>query len=242
MKIGILVTDRVRSELVQEHGEYSDMFGRLLARADPEAEFENYDVERGPLPGSAAGRSDDCDGYLVTGSRYSVYDDLDWIVRLEGFLRRLIEDHRPLFAVCFGHQLVAQALGGSVEKAGRGWTLGLQTTSIASPFPWADSATSRLNLIHSHQDQVVGLPEGAVLVGSNDACPISMYRIGGHVMSCQGHPEFSPDYARQLYDARRELFGEELWHEARESLDGRSDEKLVARWAMDFFSAGGRPR
>ena len=238
MRIGILAADRVRPELVPAHGEYADMFGRLLAKAEPEAEFPGYDVDLGRFPE----RPEECDGYVITGSRYSVYDDLDWLAGLRGFVARLAEQRRPLFAVCFGHQLVADALGGKVEKAGRGWTLGVRTSEIDSPFPWADPAAKELTLIHSHQDQVLGLPEGAELVGSNDACPISLYRIGSHVMSCQGHPEFSRDFATELYDARREMFGDELWRQARDSLDGRTDEELVARWALDFFSAADRPQ
>ena len=238
MKIGILVTDDVLPELAPRYGEYADMFTRVLAAADPGLAFASYQVHRGHYPGAPG----DCDGYLITGSRHSVYEALGWIASLERFVLELIDARRPLFAGCFGHQLVAHALGGEVAKAERGWTLGVRTTSICSPFPWADPAVEELNLIHSHKDQVVRLPEGAVLVGTNDACPFSMYRIGGHVMSCQGHPEFSRDYARELYDARREVFGEELWREARASLDGRTDEDLLARWALDFFSAGGRPR
>lgn len=238
MKIGILVADRVRAELVARHGEYSDMFAGLLAEAGPEAEYPSYDVDLGRLPE----RLDDCDGYVITGSRYSVYDKLGWLDEFKAFVRGLLEERRPLLAVCFGHQLVADLLGGRVEPAARGWTLGVRRTRIEDGFPWTGAGTDSLRLIHSHQDQVLDLPEGAELVGTNDACPVSMYRVGSHVMSCQGHPEFSRDYATELYDARREIFGDELWRQARGSLDEPTDEELLARWALDFFSAGGRPR
>lgn len=240
MKIGILLADHVNPELAARHGQYDGMFGRLLRAADPALVLASYNVEQSHYPASL----DECDGYLITGSRHSVYDGLGWITRLERFVVELARQRRPLFAVCFGHQLVARALGGQAKRAPGGWTLGVQTTTIGSPFPWvtATTATTALSLVHSHQDQVTRLPADAVLVGSNQVCPISMYRIGNHVMSCQGHPEFSHDYARDLYDSRRTIFGDDLWREARGSLAGDTDEALVAAWALNFFSEAGRPR
>lgn len=230
MRIGILKADSVLPHLTR-FGQYTDMFPETLRHADPDLEFAAWDVERQEYPDEV----DTCDGYLITGSRHSVYDPLPWIPPLEDFVRRLHERRKKLLAVCFGHQLVARALGGRTEPADRGWTIGVQRAEIQVPYPWAPHDRCTTRLIHSHKDQVTRLPEGAELVGGNDACPIGLYRIGDHIMSVQAHPEFSPEYARALYEARREAFGEELYARAVRSLDGGTDRIEFAAWISAFY-------
>ena len=230
MRIGILKADSVLPSL-SHFGQYTDMFPDILRRADSGLEFAAYDVEAGAYPDAP----DACDGYLITGSRHSVYDPLPWIPPLEDFVRTLHTRRTKLLAVCFGHQLVARALGGKTEPADRGWTIGVQRARIDTPFPWAPSDATETRLIHSHKDQVSVLPSEAEHVGGNDACPIGLYRIGSHIMSVQAHPEFSPEYARALYEVRREAFGEELYREAVASLDDGTDREAFAGWVSSFF-------
>jgi GMP synthase (glutamine-hydrolysing) len=207
------------------------MFPAVLRRADPDLRFVSYDVEHGESPE----RIDACDGYVITGSRQSVYDDLPWIRALEELTVRLVESRTKLVAVCFGHQLVAHALGGRTAPAERGWTTGVQRCRIDTPFPWAGSTASEVRLIHSHKDQVLELPTGAERIGGNEACPNAFYRIDRHVMSCQGHPEFSNAYARALYQARRETLGEAEYARADASLVEATDRLEVARWISSFL-------
>ncbi len=231
LRIGILRADAVLPELAVDFGEYPEMFAALLAEVDPELAFAQFDVENGPVPGSPL----ECDGWLITGSRRSVYDDLPWISRLSDFVGEMVELRRPLFAVCFGHQLVAQALGGLTERSSLGWTVGTQVHTIEEPFPWALTGPREIRLLHSHRDQVARLPPGAKRVGGSASCSLGFYRIGDHVMSCQGHPEFSTEYARALYDLRRDALGEEVWQRAEASLAEPNDRLEVARWASRFF-------
>jgi GMP synthase-like glutamine amidotransferase len=86
VKIGILKTDTVRPEWVPDFGEYPDMFVALLGRADPQLQFQTYDVESGEYPADI----DEVDAYLITGSKSSVYDDQPWIPPLMEFVR---EEH-----------------------------------------------------------------------------------------------------------------------------------------------------
>ena len=230
MRIGILKADSVLPEL-NHFGEYTDMFPAALGAADPGLSFAGFDVEHGEYPPAP----DACDGYLITGSRHSVYDPLPWIAPLEDFVRQLVERRTKLVGVCFGHQLIARALGGRTEPASRGWTAGVQEHQIDRPFPWASKSQEQMRLIHCHKDQVTTLPAGAERIGGNDACPIALYRIGTHVMSVQAHPEFSLDYARALYTNRREGFGEDVYREAVTSLDGANDQDAVATWISEFF-------
>ncbi|MFN3238443.1 MAG: glutamine amidotransferase-related protein [Pseudomonadales bacterium] len=129
MKIGILKADSVLEQFQPEHGDYPDMFVRRLGDNAPESvEFATYDVEHGVYPN----HMDDCDGYVITGSKKSVYDDEDWIRALEAYVVELHEHLKPLIGICFGHQLVAQALGGKTEAAAVGWGVGVHESTIHS--------------------------------------------------------------------------------------------------------------
>ena len=230
MRIGILKTDDVLPQLAANHGEYDGMFTRLLAAADADLEFATFDTRASSLPAL-----DDCDGWLVTGSRLSVYDDVEWIGRLGAFVRDAVAAERKLVGVCFGHQLVAHALDGKVEAAAEGWTVGVQELRMAESFPWAPGADPSVRLIHSHRDQVTRLPTGAVAVGGNARCPVALYRLGETVMCVQGHAEFTGDYARSLYAVRRADLGAETCDRAVDTLDGGDDSARVGSWIAAFF-------
>jgi GMP synthase-like glutamine amidotransferase len=230
VRLGILKADAVLPELATRFGEYPDMFERVLSAADPSLRYQVYDVEHGPLPDSL----DACDGWLVTGSRRSVYEPVPWIERLGELVKALVAQRRKLVAVCFGHQMVAHVLGGKTERAGHGWTVGVQQHRIDAPFPW-DPDAEKVRMIHTHRDQVMALPPGAVRVGGNELVPNGLYRIGDHVMSFQGHPEFDPGYARALYDGRRALLGEETYGRAVESLAGPEDSAALSKAVVAFL-------
>lgn len=237
MRLGILKADAVLPDLAARFGEYPDMFARVLSAADPSLSYQVFDVEHGPLPASL----DACDGWLITGSRRSVYEPVPWIERLGELVRELVAQKRKLVAVCFGHQLVAHVLGGKTERAPHGWTVGVQEHRIDAPYPWAAPGADTIRMIHTHQDQAVVLPPGAVRVGGNELVPNALFRIGDHVMAFQGHPEFDPGYARALYDGRRAVLGEETWGRAVESLAAPTDAAALAD-AVAAFLRGDRPR
>jgi GMP synthase-like glutamine amidotransferase len=232
MRLGILKTDAVRPELVPEYGEYPDMFIRLLGRLDPSLEFEVYDVEQGEYPADI----DEVDAYLITGSKSSVYEDKPWIRELEAFVRKLHERRKKLVGICFGHQLVAQALGGRTEKSDRGWGVGLHGYRFASSPQWHDGETPDFRVLVSHQDQVTApAPESEVLAGS-DFCENAVCQIGEHILTFQGHPEFVPGYSRAIMDSRRAILGEETYRTGMASLEGASAESdRIGRWILRFL-------
>ncbi len=235
MRIGILQADTVSPALASRHGDYPEMFRRLLV--DPQARREDL-----PLPEFAvidAGRSDfpdpsDCDAYLVTGSRHSVYDDVPWIPRLAEFVAAALARRRRVVGICFGHQLIAHFFGGRTSAAANGWGVGVHTAEIVHTEPWMDPPARRLRLLVSHQDQVVQLPAGARLFAVSDHCPIAGF-VMDDAMTLQGHPEFTPAYAGDLMDARRQAVGEALYLQARRSLDQDTDAPLAARWMLRFL-------
>ena len=221
MRIGLLECDHVDDRWRGIDGDYSDMFAALL-----DVELVHYDAINGVLPA----RPDECDGWLATGSRFSVYDDTEWIARLQSFVRDIHAASAPYVGICFGHQLLAHSIGGRTEKANVGWGVGAIDT-------WMEQTQSDALLLYMHQDQVVALPDGAVVLGRTDHCPIAMVQVGP-MLGIQAHPEFSPAYVDALLDARAERIGPDLTARAKASLDRVGDAKdaqLVGRWIVEFF-------
>lgn len=234
VKLGILKTDAVRPEWVPRFGEYPDMFIALLSQVDPELEFDVYDVEQGQYPADIH----DADAYLVTGSKSSVYENKPWIEDMLEFVRVLQGQRKKLVGICFGHQLVAQALGGKVEKSGKGWGVGLHTHRFNTVPSWHDGKDRDLDILVSHQDQVVEVAEGAVVLAGSGFCENAVCQIGDHVITFQGHPEFTPDYAREIMKFRKEGIGDETYREGMTSLHGNHQGLRVAAWIVNFLRTG----
>ena len=233
MKLGILKADTVRPEWVAEFGEYPDMFERLLGGRDPDLAFVTYDVERGEYPGAI----DAVDAYLITGSKSSVYDDQPWIAALMQFVRELHRRRKTLVGICFGHQLVAQALGGSVGKSPRGWGVGLHTHRFAHCPPWHDQGDPAFEVLVSHQDQVQCNAPGAQVLAGSEFCPSAVCQFGEHILTFQGHPEFVRGYAREIMQLRRAVIGEQAYAQGMASLAGEPQSERVARWILRFLRA-----
>jgi GMP synthase-like glutamine amidotransferase len=224
MKLGLLVCDHVNPEFRVISGDYDDMFRRLFA-GHPEVEVVTYDVIDGVLPEDPG----ECDLWLTTGSRHSVNDDFEWIRRLEGFVRSIAANEVPFVGVCFGHQLLAKALGGSVVKAANGWGVGLKTSEMDPEAGLGES----IDLLYSHQDQVASLPDGAEVLGWTSDCPVSLFSVGGNMVGIQGHPEFDPEYSRALMKARRGgVIPEEVVDAGLETLGPMPDSNRVAEWII----------
>lgn len=232
MRVGILQCDSVAADLEPDFGDYPDMFRRLLGAVDASLSFRTYDLTAGDLPSDLR----ECEGWLFTGSKWSVYDDEPWIRQAEALARRLHETRRPAVGICFGHQLIAQALGGRVEK--RGWGIGVHTVYVAGPRrPWMQPPADKLAMMVSHQDQVVELPAEMQRLAGHAFCPNDMTQIGEHILTIQGHPEISREYCAALIRRRRQLLGEQTYANALRSLSRPTDERTVARWILNFLRA-----
>ena len=224
LRLGLLVCDHVRERHIDISGDYEHHFRALFA-GHPEVDLRIYDVVNGELP-SAPG---ECDGWITTGSRHSVNDDLGWIRDLEAFVRDVADAGVPFVGVCFGHQLIARALGGSVVQSDRGWGVGVKEVHTAN---------GSFNVINMHRDQVATLPAGAEVLGWNDHCPISAMVVGDVFLGIQGHPEMPENYTRTLLHERRgETIPAEVADEGLESLSLASDSTELADWIVDFVTA-----
>lgn len=237
MKLAILETGLPPEGLDAEHGSYPDMFRAMLAPLMPGLETVDYRV----CDGAGLPRPDDFDGFLVTGSPAGVYEDHDWIAPLEDFIRAVHAAKRPMVGICFGHQVIASALGGRVEKSTKGWGAGVHTYEVVGEAVFmAADRPARLACAVSHQDQVVEPPAGARRIAGSPFCPYGIleYR-DGPALSIQAHPEFTHDFARALMDLRSDRIPQEVRALAGPSLSNGSDRGLLARWIARFYSAAG---
>ena len=210
------------------------MFLNFLKSALPGQKVKTYLVALGELPSSVS----ECDGWIISGSPKGVYDNDPWIAALGGFVQEIARKKKPLIGVCFGHQLVAHFLGGRTEKSPKGWGVGVRKFDLIAHKPWMKPALSECSLIFSHQDQVVALPKGAELLGKDDFCPYPIYSIENHVFCFQGHPEFTPEFAKGRLDARVKLIGQETYDRAVESLNSKTKANDVGQWMRNFFLLG----
>lgn len=231
MNIGLLECDHVLERFRPIAGDYQDMFAALFKQSS--LQFKPFDVCNGEFPPSP----DDCDAYLCTGSRYSVYDDVDWIHTLKNFVRQWREAGKPFVGICFGHQMLAEAFGGKVGRSDQGWGVGIHSIAITQNEAWMQPQESTCNLQFMHQDQVQQLPEDSVLLGHSAHCPTAMFRVGERMLGIQGHPEFPKAYSEALLLDRIDRIGAEVVLKALGSLDRATDEELTAEWIAKFLSA-----
>ncbi|WP_227285044.1 type 1 glutamine amidotransferase [Boseongicola sp. H5] len=175
MILGILQTGHASDEIRQTHGDFDSMFRRLLDGHG--FDFRVFNVVDMEFPDGPAA----ADAWLVTGSKHGAYEDHPWIPPLEELIRAIREAERPMVGICFGHQIIAQALGGRVEKFSGGWSVGRQGYRIGGK-------TYHLNAWH--QDQVVDLPAGAEVLGQSDFCANAVLAYGSRILTVQPHPEF----------------------------------------------------
>lgn len=221
MKIGILQTGHAPDALRPDHGDYPDLFQRLLAGHG--FAYQTWAVVDGDFPTGPQ----DADGWLITGSRFGAYEDHPWIAPLEALIRAIHAADVPLVGICFGHQIIAQALGGKVEKFPGGWSVGRNEYDF-------DGDIVALNAWH--QDQVTVRPEGAKVCASSDFCANAALVYGDRIFTVQAHPEFSKPFLADMIEKRgRGLVPDLLLDAAKARLAAPLDDVRLAHRIATFF-------
>lgn len=227
-RIAILETGAPPAPLCDRFGDYPSMLAKMLG---PGFDVEVFDVQAGGLPVAA-----DFDGAMITGSPAGVYDGDPWIGDLLDWIRDA-RGRTRLVGICFGHQAMAQALGGQVEKSGRGWGVGLHTYRVMSVEPWMGAGPPTIAIPVSHQDQVVTLPPEARVILRSDFTPYAGLAWEDTAVSFQCHPEFAPAYAAALVEARRgSRLSEDLADTAIASLEQPNNRALLGSSIARFLA------
>ena len=258
MKLGILICDHVQEQLQAEFGDYQTMFkdvfskiNQAVCRPDsltdslvnsltnnpatyPPITLNFFSVVDGEFPENI----DVCDAYITTGSKYSINDDNPWIQQLIEFVKTLYSAKKGFVGICFGHQLIAKALGGKVIHSTKGWGIGIAESQVIKQQKWMKPYQASLNLIVSHQDQVIDLPtlsKNTEVLLTNDFCPNSMIQVDQHFLGLQGYPEFSAAYSFALMESRKDHIPKQCFNEGKKSLVHKADDLLVIQWIINFL-------
>jgi GMP synthase-like glutamine amidotransferase len=233
-RITIIETGRVPQTHRTRHGSFPDMFTHMVRAADPAATTDIVSIPDGePLPDPRS-----LDAILITGAAAGVYDGLDWIAPLEDFVRRAHANGTPMVGVCFGHQLIAQALGGTVRKSDKGWGIGRHVYQVSPDNGVIDG--ERLAIACSHQDQVIEAPRDAKTFLSSDFTPhAGLLYAGGTTLSVQPHPEFDAGFAEVCCDLRQGKAPDDVVAAARASLAEPLDSARLGEAITRFLTRRG---
>ncbi len=226
MNVGILETGHPPGDLAERFGDYPAMFAALLA---PGFTVTAYDVTKGEWPETPEAHP----AYVVTGSPAGVYEDHAWIAPLKEFLHAA-KGKAKLVGICFGHQIMAEAFGGKVEKAPGGWGIGLHSYHVHERAPWMDDAGD-FAIPVSHQDQIVVQPPASRNLAGSDFNRFGLIAYQDQpAISFQCHPEFDPEFAKALIETRRDRLDQA--DAAIATLEQPNDRVRVGGWIRAFLA------
>ncbi len=232
MKIGIIHTYLPGQDACGITQNHTDRIKDFLLEYRSDFTFEVYEATLGQLPKSVS----ECDAYVVSGSKFGVYEEHAWIPALITFLRSVNEAKHKLAGICFGHQIIAKAMGGSVSYGNTGYMLGIYEAYLHIPEyaerltkNWLSPNTLEHFYIHyAHQDYVTDLPHGAVNIITSPHCKNAGFIIGEHILTIQGHPEYTNEYVEKVF----EVFGDRLPEETLSNGQKTLSEKAANRDAL----------
>ncbi|MDZ4395093.1 type 1 glutamine amidotransferase [Cypionkella sp.] len=222
MHIAVLVANTDESDFAQRHPKDGAKFAGLLQGLRPDWQVNSFSVKDGEFPAEAAR----FDGWIITGSPASVHDSDAWVRRLLGLIRQIVARREPLFGACFGHQAIAVALGGVVGDNPGGWVFGAVDTVMEG---------AEIRLYAAHREQVLVVPERAVVLGGNAECAVGSFAIGQSVLTTQYHPEMTQGFMTALVAEYADKLPAEVAARARESLAVAADRDVIAARMVRFF-------
>lgn len=236
MHLGVLQTGRIPEPMTGRHHEYPEMFAEMYQAAAPDMQVTGYAVLDGEFPDSPT----ECDAWLVTGSKYGVYDDEPWIETLKDFLRAARAAQVPMIGICFGHQVMAEAFGGRAEKYHDGWGCGVHDYKMVRTPKWLSDTRPEFAMHAMHQDQVTELAADATVLATSEFCQNAMLTYGDpeapDAISIQPHPEFAVDFAREIVEVRAgEVIPPERSAPALESFGRHVDGDAFVEWSLTYL-------
>ena len=199
MKLGILAAGITPDELLGEFGSFADMFMKLFNQAECFFEYEVFAVRDGSFPSSV----DQCDGWIITGSKCGVNQNLPWMRTLKQLILDVYAAKIPMTGICFGHQIIADAFGGKVDTYNGGWGIGLHSYTFIGEHEFLIDAPADFTINAMHQDQVISKPDNAKLFATSDFCTYAGLIYDNCIITFQAHPEFNVAFEESFIELRK---------------------------------------
>lgn len=232
IKLGILQTNHDKSvEVGDAFPDDAHRFRDLFDRQEDRFQYRVYMTIGGEVPQNL----DEQDAFMITGSPLSVLDKHVFTDDLMDFIRRCDAAEKPLLGACFGHQAVALALGGKVERSDAGYNVGIEETAFHTCKDWMTPARDTLPMYVFHEDQVSELPEGCTLLGSSEKCKNASFSKGDHIFTTQAHPEFSHDFMSCVLRFTEDKMPDDAVKAAWTSMNAGQEGHVFATWSTNFF-------
>ncbi|KIC26240.1 type 1 glutamine amidotransferase [Leisingera sp. ANG-M6] len=236
MHLAILMTNTDESEFAQRHPKDGEKFTDLIRMARPGWRTSVFAVKDAEFPQDLFA----FDGAMITGSPASVRSGAPWVTQLLTLIRTAHARKFPLFGACFGHQAIAQALGGSLDRNPDGWVHGLTRNHLLHHPDWAIPLPDEVKLYGSHCECVSTLPGGASPLSESGGMNTG-FTLGRHIFTTQHHPEMTHSFILALSDEMRDTLGPAGFARALESLAEQSDQQAFAETLARFFEQAAQP-
>ncbi|KAJ5198529.1 uncharacterized protein N7498_007646 [Penicillium cinerascens] len=240
LRIAVLECDTPIPPVQAKFGTYGDIFERLLKKgleasnSTASIEVSKWHVVENPIYPNP----NECDAYLLTGSKHDAFGDDCWILTLTEYIRDVLKAHKkPVVGICFGHQVLARALGARVGR-GDGWEISPSEISLTDAGKKL-FGQDQLHLHQMHRDIVYEVPAGCINLGYSAPCAVQGLYIPGRLLTVQAHPEFNEYIMSQLVEARHDggLFNDELYKDGAARAGNHHDGALVAKKIMEFITS-----
>ncbi|WIY52180.1 gamma-glutamyl-gamma-aminobutyrate hydrolase family protein [Devosia sp. YIM 151766] len=239
MKLSIIEVGRVPERIADRFVSFPRKFMAMFEASGLPFAFETVNV----LDGQELPDPSSLEGVVITGSPAGVYEDHAWLDPLRAFIREAYAAQTPMVGICFGHQIMADALGGTVQKSDKGWGLGRHSYNVVGRPGFMRDAPPTLAIACSHQDQVIVPPAEAEVILASDFAPhAGLFYRSGKALSFQPHPEFSDGFAMALAEMRRDSVSEAQLDKALASFANRSDSALLRDYIARFLYQAAKPR
>ncbi|KAJ8768913.1 hypothetical protein K2173_023908 [Erythroxylum novogranatense] len=219
---------------------YGGDFGLFVGMLSEAGErWEVYRVACGEFPADDVLES--YDGFVITGSCNDAHGNDLWICKLIILLKKLDSMQKKILGICFGHQVLGRALGGTTGRAISGLDIGVTTIHFTPPKMFSSlNIPTSISVIECHQDEIRQLPPRAVVMAWSEKTGIEMFKCGDHIMGIQGHPEYNKDILLHLIGrlSERKLIVESFAEEVKASLVGKEPDLEVWRILCTNFLKG----
>ncbi len=234
MRVSILETGKLPENLEKKFGDYPKMFSDLFNELEVSFCLKNYDLKNDIFPK----KLDNTDLWLITGSSHGVYEKIEWISKLKILINKIYMQKTPMMGICFGHQIIAEAFGGRVEKSAKGWGVGVHKYQRKLNPEWTNEMGDFFSGYTSHQDQVVFKPKNAFSIYGSNFCPHSILCYDDiekpRLISIQSHPEFKKDCLEMIINGRLgKTINKRVGNEGLKSLNNKIDNKTVFKTLLN---------